>query len=289
MKRCRHALTAALTAAAVAASMPAMAEIDVYALWDYGQPAKSEQRFRAALAGASGDDELILRTQIARSYSLRQRFDEANAELDAIAPRLAAAGPAARVHALLERGRTLRSGGHAAEARPLFIEAFELAQRHGLEYLAADALHMVALVEPGLDGQIEWNRRTAEVARAARDPRAQGWAAAAYNNLGVALNEARRHDEALAAFEQALAAHERKGKAPEIRIAKWMVAHTQRLLGRHEQALAGQLALERECAEAGEPDPYVFEELALLYAARGDEARAGHYRALQKQSQSTPD
>jgi len=275
-----------LTTLALAASMPAMAAIDVYALWNYAQPAESEQRFRAALAGASGDDELILRTQIARTFSLRKRFDEANAELDAIAPRLATAGPAPRVHALLERGRTLRSGGAPAQARPLFVEAFELAQREQLEYLAADALHMVALVEPGIDGQIEWNRRTAEYAAAARDPRAQGWAAAAWNNLGVALNEAKRHDEALAAFEKSLVAYQRKGGAGEVRVAKWMLAHTERLLGRNDAALAAQLALERECAEAGEPDPYVFEELALLYAARGDADRAAHYQALQKKSSS---
>lgn len=278
---------AALTAAALLASMPAMADIDVYKLWDYAQPDLSEQRFRAALASARGDDELVLRTQIARTYSLRKRYDDANAELDAIAPRVAQAGPAVRVHALLERGRTLRSGGAPQQARPLFVEAFELARGNGLEYLAGDALHMVAIVETGLDGQIEWNRRTAEYAQAAKDPRAQGWAAAAYNNLGVALNEARRHDEALAAFEQALAAHQRKGRAGDIRIAKWMVAHTQRLLGRTDDALAGQLALERECAEAGEPDPYVFEELALLYVAKGDEARAAHYRSLQQKA-ATP-
>ena len=147
---------------------------------------------------------------------------------------------------------------------------------------------MVALVEPGIEGQIEWNRRTAEYAAAATDRRAQGWAAAAFNNLGVALNEAKRHDEALAAFEQALAAYEKKGGAGEIRVARWMVAHTQRLLGRQDQALAAQLALERECADAGEPDPYVFEELALLYAARGDEARADHYRALHRKAAQAP-
>ena len=62
-------LARALTAATLAASMPAMAAIDVYALWNYDEPAASEARFRAALDGASGDDALILRTQIARSYT----------------------------------------------------------------------------------------------------------------------------------------------------------------------------------------------------------------------------
>jgi hypothetical protein len=39
------------------------------------------------------------------------------------------------------------------------------------------------------------------------------------------------------------------------------------------------LRLERESRAAGQPDPYVFEELALLYRARGDAARADQYAA----------
>ncbi|HSN34070.1 MAG TPA: hypothetical protein VLU41_15380, partial [Ideonella sp.] len=55
-----------------------------------GDPAASEARFRAALAGAKSEDErLELRTQIARTFSLRGRFAEAERELDAIEPRLA--------------------------------------------------------------------------------------------------------------------------------------------------------------------------------------------------------
>jgi hypothetical protein len=46
-------------------------------LWDYSKPAVSEQRFRAALAGASADDALILQTQIARTFGLRKDFAKA--------------------------------------------------------------------------------------------------------------------------------------------------------------------------------------------------------------------
>ena len=41
--------------------------IDINALWDFSKPALSEERFRAALATAQGDDALILKTQIART------------------------------------------------------------------------------------------------------------------------------------------------------------------------------------------------------------------------------
>lgn len=274
---------AALAGWLLAAGGQAMA-LDVNSMWDYERPGLSEQRFREALREASGDDALLLRTQIARTYSLRGRIDQAHAELDAIEPQVAAAGAEVQVRVLLERGRTLRSARQPAEARPLFVSAFERADAAGLEYLAGDALHMVALVEGSLEGRLEWNHRTAQYASRASDPAARHWEAGAWNNLGVALNEAGRHAEALAAFENALAAHERSGKVTSIRIAHWMVAHTLRLLGRIDEALARQLELEAQWRSAGETDAYVFEELVALYEAKGDGPRAARYRSLLEQA-----
>jgi len=249
------------------------AAVDVDALWSFTDPAASEARFRRALVDAQGDDVLILRTQIARALGLRQRCDEAHRELDAIEPALAGAGVEPRVRAWLERGRTLRSSGRPAEGKPLFMRAFATAAAAKLEGLAADALHMVALVEPDLEERIAWNRRTVDYARRASDPRAQGWRAAALNNLGSDLREAKRLDESLASFRDALAAYERKGGADEVRIARWQVANVLRLKGQRDEALAMQLALERDAAAAGEPDPYVYDELVLLHRAAGDERR----------------
>ena len=154
------------------------AAVDVDALWNFNDPAASEARFREALINASGDDALILHTQIARTLGLRKRYDESHRELDAIDPALAAAGVEPRVRAWLERGRTLRSSGKPGEGKPLFVRAFAAADAAKLERLAADALHMLALVEPQLEERIAWNRRTIEYAQRASDPRAQGWQAA---------------------------------------------------------------------------------------------------------------
>jgi len=258
-----------------------MARVDVDALWDYNQPAESEARFRAALKQAAGDDALVLRTQIARTYSLRGQFDAADRELDALTPALAEAGPEPRVRALLERGRTLRSAGRPADARPLFLRAFDQAEAAGLQGLAGDALHMVALVEPEVAGQVEWNRRTADYARRASDPAARRWEAPALANLTVALNEAGRHEEALSAAHDALAAYQRRGKPDDIAYARWMVAHTLRLLKRPDEALTILLALEREADARHVPDADTYEELAAVYEAKGDAARARHYKALQ--------
>ncbi|MFO1328048.1 MAG: tetratricopeptide repeat protein [Rubrivivax sp.] len=267
-------------ALAGALALPAAAAPDLDALWDFARPGVSEQRFRDAAAAARGDDAGVLRTQLARALGLQGRFDEALRELDAVDAALAGAGDELRVRALLERGRVLRSSGREAAAEPLFRQAFERADRARLEFLAADALHMVALVQPTPEAQIETNRRVLAYARNAADARARSWEAVALHNLGVVLNGLGRHDEALAVLRDAQAAYQRLGRAGNVRIARWMVAHTLRRLGRLDEALAMQRELEAEGSAAGAPDPYVFEELAEIHAARGDVDRAAHYRAL---------
>jgi tetratricopeptide (TPR) repeat protein len=266
------------------ATMAAQATaLDVDALWNYGDPAASEARFREALAGARGDDTLILRTQIARTLGLRKRFDDAERELDAVQAQAGQAGQEVAVRLALERGRWLRSSSRPAESVPFFKRAFEQAHAARLERLAADALHMVALAVPELDERIAWNRRTIDYARRASDPRAHSWEASALNNIGSDLRKAGRLGESLAAFREALAAYERKGQSDDIRFARWQVANVLRLQGRHDEALAQQLALERDAAAAHEPDPYVYDELALLHAAVGNADAAERARARAKE------
>jgi len=257
----------------------AQAAVDVDTLWNHADPAASEARFRAALEAARGDDALVLRTQIARTYGLRKRFDDAHRELDAVEAQAASASAEVRVRLKLERGRTLRSSGKPAEGVPLFERAFAEADAARLERLAADALHMVALSLPGLDDRIAWNRRTVDYARRAADPKARGWEASALNNIGGDLRDAKRLDESLKAFHEALVAYERKGRADDIRIARWQIANVLRLQGKVDEALAMQLALERDAAAANDPDPYVYDELAALHAARGDRAAAAAAKA----------
>lgn len=51
--------------------------IDLKSLWDFDNPAQSEERFRSVLATATGDDAVILPTQSARTYRLRADFTHA--------------------------------------------------------------------------------------------------------------------------------------------------------------------------------------------------------------------
>jgi tetratricopeptide (TPR) repeat protein len=289
----RHA-GAALLAALLLASTKVTA-MDIRSLWDFDDPVRTEALFRAHLAQASGDDALSLQTQIARSYSLRSRFADAHALLDRIEPELAAAGPEPKVRFLLERGRTWRSGQQPEKARPLFLQAVELANQAKLEFLAVDAMHMVALLEPTLEAQLDWNRRALAAARQADDPAARNWDASLANNIGMSLHDAGRHEEALASFRSALAARERLGNPGGIRIAHWMIAWTLRALKRHDEALAILVRIEREAAAAGAPDGFVFEEIGenLLALARAPEARAwfakAHAQHLLDTSLNRPD
>ncbi len=249
---------------------------DILALWDFDDPAGSEARFRAALTDATHDTALSLRTQIARTHGLRRQFSEAHRELDAVDADLAGAGPEPRVRTLLERGRTWRSSGEPARARPLFLQAEQLARTAKLEFLHVDALHMVALVQQDPEAQLDWNLRALAAARSARDPQARRWEASLNHNIGWALHNAARHDDALQHFDAALAARLRDGaKAQRLREARWSVARQLRALGRHDEALARLRELEAELSAAGETDGFVPEEIAenLLALGRTDDAR----------------
>jgi tetratricopeptide (TPR) repeat protein len=235
--------------------------IDPLPLWDFDDPAASEMRFGEAAAGATDpDDEAVLRTQVARSLGLQEKYDEGHAVLDG----LTSTTPEGQVRIALERGRLLRSSGSDG-ARPRFEEAAGLAAGAGLDALRIDALHMVALVADPAD-QLAINEQALTIARHSSDQQARDWDASLLNNIGMVHADADDLPAALGSFEEALAARERVGDPSRTRIARWMVAWTLRRLGRTDEALAMQRALKAELETAGEADPYVDEELALLEA-----------------------
>ena len=265
--------------------------IDLTPLWDFSKPELSEQRFRTALETAKGDDALILQTQIARTHGLRKDFVKAQAVLTAIQPQIKTAGPEARARYALELGRTYASATHPrelvtdaanVEARAAYTEALAIAKSGKLDALAIDAIHMFAFIDKAPADQLKWAQEALGVSLASSQPAAQRWEGAIRNNLGMALHGLGRFDEALAQFRQALAIREQGDDLGRIRVAHWMVAWTLRALNRVDDSLEIQLRLEKECAAANEPDPYVFEELETLYRAKGNEERANHYSALGK-------
>lgn len=224
------------------------------ALWDFSDPAASEQRFRDAVADGAGDEA---RTQVVRALGLQGRFEEAQLELDAI-PKESALVSA---RASLEQGRLLRSSGRPSEARPWFERALADSEVAGADYYALDALHMIALVQPE-DESIATSLSALRRAEASPDPRCVNWAGSIANNLGWTFHDAGRYDEALEQFERAVRARERQGDAGRLGIARWCVARCLRSLGRHEDALAILTELDQE-------DGYVHEEIGENRLALG--------------------
>lgn len=233
--------------------------IDPTPWWDFADPAHSERRFREQAAAADGAAAEEWLTQVARALGLQQRFEEAHSVLDG----LTADAPVVAARVALERGRLLRSAGDGPAARPCFEGAALTARAAEAEALEVDALHMVALVAES-EEQVPLTLAALDVARSATDPRARDWDASLLNNLGMAHAEAGEHEAALQAFEEALAARVRIGDDARTRVARWMVGWTLRLMGRTDEALAIQEALQAELATVGETDPHVDEELALL-------------------------
>lgn len=265
--------------------------INILELWDHSKPELSEQRFRSALPSASPDDALILQTQIARTYGIRRNFSQAQQILADIEPQIQDANIEAKVRYFLELGRTYASTTHLPEsqtttvkeqARSAYMCAFELAKEGKLDYLAIDALHMMAVVDIAPEDQLKWNHMAVEFMQSSSQQDAKKWAGSLHNNIGYALYLLGRYEDALAEFKFALAARERDGNPRTIRIAHWMIAWTLRALGHINEAIEIQLRLESECDGAGEPDPYVFEELELLYQAINDTEKAKFYANRRK-------
>jgi tetratricopeptide (TPR) repeat protein len=196
-------------------------------LWDFDNPELSEQRFREAMTDEryDADERAELATQLGRAIGLQGRFEEADALLDAIDGE---DEPTIGVRIVLERGRLLNSSGHAAMAVPLFEQAAELGDHLGEEFLAVDALHMLAIADA--DHAELWTRSALEYASTAHDPNTRRWMVALHNNLGWSLHGAGRLTEALVEFQLAEQWAERVGTPAQQQYARDAIAECEHAL-----------------------------------------------------------
>jgi tetratricopeptide (TPR) repeat protein len=267
-----------LTMLLAATTMPS----DFDKLWDYNNPIVTEQQFRALLPDADKSNdrayEAELLTQIARTQGMQGKFDDAHATLDRAEKVIdTPTMPKARVRYLLERGRAFNSSDHPDTARPLFVEAMEIAQENHLDGYAIDAVHMIAIVAPTPDEQLKWNYRGVELAEKSSDPAARRWLASLYNNIGCTLDDQKRYDEALKIFQKALELRETMGQKSQVLIARYTIARTLRRLNRIDEALAEALAIHKDATAAGDPDPYVCEEIGEDLLIKGQPSDAAPY------------
>jgi tetratricopeptide (TPR) repeat protein len=256
---------------------------DFDALWNYDDPAATELKFRSLLPAAGADPayHAALLTQIGRAQGLQRQFDAAHRTLDEAEQLVEDNMTPARIRLLLERGRVYNSSRRADEAAPLFLMAWELALSVGEDFYAIDAAHMLGICEPP-ERRMEWNLRALDLAERSAQPRARGWLGSLYNNLAWTFHDQGDPVRALDLFEKALRFRQAQdNQRAQVRIARWSVARCLRTLGRIEEALAEQRALESEHEAAGSRDGYVLEEIAenLLLLGRRDEARPYFARA----------
>ena len=252
-------------------------------LWEFSKPAESEQRFRAELARHAADSREAQETatQVARTLGLRRMFTEADAALDAVAPTLDRLPVRVRIRYLLERGRTRNSAGDKTAAIPLFKQAVALWDRDtlpGADFYRIDALHMLGIATPPAE-QLDWNRKALAAAEASPDPRARNWAGSLNHNIGWSYFDAGDPATALKYWQKALPIREAQGNVDNIRVAKWTIARGYRAAARLDDAEKIQLALVAETEKAGEPDGFVYEELAEIAVARDDRAAAASWAA----------
>jgi tetratricopeptide (TPR) repeat protein len=276
MRKLAAAALALSTVLAMAQPSDFSSELDK--LWIFAKPDESQERFRAELAKHPKDSAqaLEIETQIARTQSLTRKFDDADKTLDAVLPKLHDVRERVKVRYFLERGRTRNSSGDRAAAVALFKEALEIAERDtapGADYYRVDALHMLAIAAPA-EEQLAWSERGLAAANASEDARARGWAASLHNNVGWSYFERGDYATALDHWQKAVPLREATGNAVTIRIAKWTVARGLRATGRLDEAKKMQLALVADTEAANAPDGYVYEELAEIAAAQGDDEAA---------------
>lgn len=175
-------------------------------LWDFADPAGSEERLRVAAEDESDAGcRAELLTQVARALGLQGRF----AEADAILGSLHAHTDAVDVRIALELGRVRNSSGSPESAVPMFAAAAEAAASASLIFLQVDALHMLAIADAA--NASDWTSRALEVLEGVDDPRTLRWRVSLHGNAGWARLDAGEPADAITEFERAKEAAERWG------------------------------------------------------------------------------
>jgi len=233
--------------------------------WNYSDPVATRASFQSYLNQSDDlDYELQLKTQIARTYSLKAEFNEAHKLLDEVEATLSETTPIAKVRYLLERGRTYNSANEKTKAKEIFINAYEASKSLGLDKFAIDAAHMVAIAAKDLDQKLSWTEKGIKAAQATNDEKLKGWVGVFLNNSGWDLFEAKRLNEALNMFKRCEEFHKSAGNKKNQDIAQWSIAKTYRYLGELEKSLKIQESLLSENNGIDESG-YTYEELAELY------------------------
>lgn len=246
-------------------------------LWNYNKPAETEKKFKELLTGLPEQEHtayrLQLLTQIARTCSLQQKFEEAHHLLNEVEQQLGDETGIAHIRYFLERGRTYHSSSHSKEAEICFLMALDVSKKLNQDFYTIDALHMLAMTAPPLSA-VAHNEAAVLQAENSANPQAKNWLGSLYHNLAWNYFDLQQHEKALSIFLRGLKWRLDRNQTHETFIAKWCVARTLRELKRLKDALKIQLALFEELVQTGQQDGYVHEELGELYLLMNDKPKS---------------
>lgn len=243
-------------------------------LWNYNKPGETAEKFRELIVRVrdSGDKSAYLQllTQLARTQSLRMKFDESHKILDEVEQKLTDDLKLAKIRYLLERGRTFNSSNQKEKAREQFLHAFELSKGDiDLDFYTIDAAHMMGIAETPEQG-IKWNEIGIGLAEKSKDERANGWLGALYNNTAWTYHDEKEYAKALALFEKNVKWQAGRNNDQKLIIAKWSVGRTLRSLGRIDEAVKIHNELLKEIEDKNlQEDGYIYEELGECYLILG--------------------
>jgi tetratricopeptide (TPR) repeat protein len=263
-------------------------------LWSLGEPALVEKKFKELLPEAQALENksmyLQILSQIALAQAMQQKFNEAHQTIAQ-----AEKQPLAQTDRgiLLEKGRVFQQQGDFKQARYYFEQSYEVSKKFSHEFDAVNAAHMIAIVAENIDDKISWNQQALEMALTTNNADAKRWLGPLYNNLGQNYLEAQLYEKALSAFQKALEYRQLENYTPNIRVAKWAIGHTLRMLNRLEKSLKIQEELVKEYAQVTKTGKFempaemftltrgwVYEELAHLYSAKKDVQNAQRFAQL---------
>lgn len=252
-------------------------------LWDYGNPAETEKKFREIrrqMAEGKWQKEnsylLELETQIARTLGLQMKFEEAHKVLDEVMKKIEPTQYTVRVRYMLERGRAYNSSGEKEKAKEIFESCYHQAKKYKLDEYAVDAAHMMGIVEKGNES-LKWNEIAIKDAEESKDEKAKRWLGSLLNNTGWTYHDMKEYERALTLFEKALEFRKEQKKDSEIRIMKWCVARCLRSMNKIDESLKMQRELLKEFEEVKKEDGFVYEEIGECLLMLGKENESKTY------------
>lgn len=243
--------------------------------WDFNNPENSELKFLEIMKKAKEVNNMAyyleVKTQLARTYSLRLQIDKAREILNEVKDELKEEYHRARICYYLELGRSYNSNKEPVKACEFFEDAMKLATEYNEENLEIDAIHMLGIAAETPKEQIKWNKLAIQKVEKSENEQVKKWLGALLNNTAWSLHDLGNYEDALNLFQKDYELRKlQKDKETEL-IAKWNIGRTYRSLNQLEKALKIQLEVQAERKDNGlSVGGYNQEELGEIYLLLND-------------------